>query len=408
MAKQTRGNKKEAGNNSKKFFGFRTPESKTHSIIAIISAALILLVGIVAIGFAVFDHLYYSEITSSKIMKSFVSKFGDKNTITDLENYTEETDPNGTMGTENSYTSKSSWNDSRLNEKDEEFAGTLEVFRNEKDAQLREWKLNLTKEECPKRIKVGVYGEDFAKQICNGLSYGTIYRDGAVVIRLSGAFSDEQVDEYRMYFNKIIDYFDVPNKDVPSDEKIEELKAEISETLDSIFNTEIDEIEARLNDMASEFDQNVEKVKTSKDEEDLADIKDELEYYKTIPYFAKNVAKWEKAINKTSDAISKEKAEAARKAEEEKRAELAAKTRTFSAGKYVAGKDIDTGTFNIIAVSGSGNCFIYTASGSLTVNEMMSPSDPRFYISRYNNAYLGSGYEIEITSSLNLRFEAVE
>ena len=235
MAKQTRGNKKEAGNNSKKFFGFRTPEAKTHSIIAIISAALILLVGIVAIGFAVFDHLYYSEITSSKIMKSFVSKFGDKNTITDLENYTEETDPNGTMGTENSYTSKSSWNDSRLNEKDEEFAGTLEVFRNEKDAQLREWKLNLTKEECPKRIKVGVYGEDFAKQICNGLSYGTIYRDGAVVIRLSGAFSDEQVDEYRMYFNKIIDYFDVPNKDVPSDEKIEELKAEISETLDSIF-----------------------------------------------------------------------------------------------------------------------------------------------------------------------------
>lgn len=63
-------------------------------------------------------------------------------------------------------------------------------------------------------------------------------------------------------------------------------------------------------------------------------------------------------IAKEEEARKKEE-EAERKAEEERlaqeKAELEAKTKTFGTGHYTAGEDFDSGTYDIIWVSGYGN-----------------------------------------------------
>ena len=126
-----------------------------------------------------------------------------------------------------------------------------------------------------------------------------------------------------------------------------------------------------------------------------------------IPYFSDKISTWEQKITEISDKITQNKADEARRAEEAEQAKKTAKTRTFSAGTYTVGTDIDSGVYNITAVSGRGNCFVYNSSDRLQISEMMSSSGGNYYITNYSNAYLGTGYKIEITSTLTLRFEAV-
>lgn len=75
----------------------------------------------------------------------------------------------------------------------------------------------------------------------------------------------------------------------------------------------------------------------------------------------------------------------------------------LTAGNYVVGEDIKAGKYDAIAQSGSGNLFVY---GTTSVNEMLGVTDSQFYIEKYNNITLKDGDTIEITSSLNVLFQA--
>ncbi len=100
-------------------------------------AALLLLVILIAVS-----------LVSSRSISAFnlISDYAKKADY--IEDVIKTDDPDGIMGSSHMYTSKSSWEDSRLNDIVEAHAGTVEVFRNSKDAELREWYLDKTSEAC--------------------------------------------------------------------------------------------------------------------------------------------------------------------------------------------------------------------------------------------------------------------
>lgn len=233
--------------------------------------------------------------------------------------------------------------------------------------------------------------------------------EGISLCVLKWNITEEQVSEYKSTFNSLIKNFRIVETDVPTDEEMSELKKEKEESIEQIMSQQESALINNLDGLASDMDSDVDKALAASNPTDasLADLQDSLSYLKTVPYFSDKIAAWEQNVDAVSEKIAQNKAEEARKAEEEEKARKAAKTRTFSAGKYVVGRDIDSGTYNIVAVNGSGNLFVHDIFGSSTVNEIMSPSGGSFYLTNYNNAYLGGGYDIEIKGTLVVKFEAV-
>ena len=68
---------------------------------------------------------------------------------------------------------------------------------------------------------------------------------------------------------------------------------------------------------------------------------------------------------------------------------------TLSAGVYIVGRDIPAGVYDIEWVSGNGNCF------TDVVNEIFGNRSDR-YITKYKNAPLTTGEEVEIKGNLVL------
>ncbi|MGG0655517.1 hypothetical protein [Rummeliibacillus pycnus] len=107
-------------------------------------------------------------------------------------------------------------------------------------------------------------------------------------------------------------------------------------------------------------------------------------------------------------AEEKARKEAAQKEQERKAkakaaAELAARTKTLTAGKYKVGRDIDPGLYKATAISGQGN-FVVSNDYDLKVNEMFGVGDPEFYNSKFNNLELEDGDTIDINSGLQIKF----
>lgn len=72
---------------------------------------------------------------------------------------------------------------------------------------------------------------------------------------------------------------------------------------------------------------------------------------------------------------------------------------TLGAGNYVVGEDIDSGKYDITAESGKGTIYITNVIG-----ELMG-IDKENYLTKFSNAKLENGVEIEITGTLILRFD---
>lgn len=105
---------------------------------------------------------------------------------------------------------------------------------------------------------------------------------------------------------------------------------------------------------------------------------------------------------------AEEKASAQAKIEQEERErkeKLAQKERTFTAGIYTVGTDIEPGTYNMVAVSGRGNCYVKSNS---SVIETFTPGGDRWAIDNYKNVVLTTGGTIEVTSTLQIKFQPVE
>ena len=376
----------------------KNQKKKLFLIIGISTAVLVLIVTTLVIILLNIN----SEMTAAKLINTYAK---DKAYI---EKIIEEDDPDGIAGHDNEYVTKSSWDDNRLEAIVEDHAGTIEVFKNEKDAEIREWYLYKVSEKCTEHISIQKYGRDLFEQVCGSLGYGTLYRNKNVVLRLSQAYSDAQVSEYKSGFNEIIKGYKTPEKDIPSEEMVNNLKELREEKLEQLFNEQEKELKNGLDGIANDMDNAIEATTTSLNESDLDELKDNLAYVKAVPYFSDKIPAWEQKITDLANRITQHKADEAKKEKEAEQAKKAAKTRVFSAGTYKVGTDIDSGTYNIIAVSGRGNCFTYNASDRLQINEMMSSSGGNYYITNYSNAYLGVGYKIEIKGTLTLRFEAVD
>ena len=107
---------------------------------------------------------------------------------------------------------------------------------------------------------------------------------------------------------------------------------------------------------------------------------------------------------KINEQIKLEEATEKEEKEKQEKEALAKKVRTFTAGTYVVGRDIDPGIYNIIAVSGRGNCFVDSNS---RVIETFTPGGDKYAIDRYNNVDLATGGTIEVKSTLKVKFEPV-
>lgn len=126
-----------------------------------------------------------------------------------------------------------------------------------------------------------------------------------------------------------------------------------------------------------------------------------------ISFLSEEEKKKQEEVKKKQEKDEKIKAEEERKVNEHT-AELAAKKRTFSAGKYIVGTDIESGKYDLLAISGKGNLFVRGGIYGDSINEMMGVTNPEYYIPKYSNATLLSGQEIEITSTLTLIFDPKE
>ena len=130
-----------------------------------------------------------------------------------------------------------------------------------------------------------------------------------------------------------------------------------------------------------------------------------------IPVTEDNNEEYEEMIKRKMDELfaeterkNAEEQEQRAREEEEEKALLQQKERVFSAGNYVVGTDIEPGTYNMIAISGSGNCFVHSKT---YVNEIFDVGGGQYAIDRYNNVILSSGGTIEVTSTLKIKFEPI-
>ena len=385
-------------NKSKEKAEPKTKKKHTGLIVSLIISGIVILAAVAVVLFFVFRK--ETDISTTKIMERIAQKLP---SITDVINYSEVDDPNEIMGQPNQYTSKSSWEDNRIYHSSE-FAGTIEVFNNTKDAELREQHLAKYRESCEQAVSAEKYGSAI-KSGWNCEDY-RVFRKDAVVIRLSVAFSENQMNEYMTEFENIIDKFVVPEKDVPSLERINELREQSTKQLEDAYSVAFKEIESGLDEMINTYIDKLDSLLVTLNEDELAGAKEELKFYKEASYFSAKIPEIEQKIKDIENKIAEKKKqdeEAAAKAEAE---QLAKKNRTLSTGRYEVCSDIESGTYDVTATSGSGNLYVDSTSYSHYVNEIMSSDGSYGWIKEYKNMILSCGDTLQIKNGLTIRITA--
>lgn len=366
-------------------------------ISCIIGAALILIVGVTLFFLLRKD----SDINTTKIMSKLSGEIA---SIKDITNFSEANDPNGVLGQENQYSSKSSWEDSRLAEHASEYAGTIEVFDNAKDAELREWKLNRSAEACDMRFTIEKYGSAF-KEGANCKSY-LIIRKNTVVYRLSADFTEDQVNDYKTKLDKIIDGFVVPDKNTPSAERISELRKETEDTLDATLDETEKDVQKGMDEILQQYEDTLDAIAVSLNEDELAEAKETLSFFKEASYFSSKIAGLEKKISDIETKIAESKRQAEETAAREAQEKLAQKNKRLGSGKYTACTDVDSGTYDVTAVSGSGNLYVNSSNLNHYVNELMDVNGSYGWNKEYKNMVLSCGDVLEIKNGLTVQITA--
>ncbi len=382
-----------------------TPKPKKNKkkvIIISIIASVVILVGILC---AVLIPLFMDKlnINSNKIVDRLAEKVP---SITNIEHYSEANDPNGILGKENQYTSKSSWMDSRLSDIVEDYAGTIEVFRNTKDAELRELKFKKGVEECRNSMPVAKYGQFMVSNTCDNLGYGTTYRDGVVVIRISRSYDESQLEEIKNALKEITSYFIMNETDIPSPERIDELRKEIDENAKESIEVMKTTIESGLNEILTDYQNRLAAILVSLNEDEYTAAKAEMDFFKDGSYYSDKVAGLEQKLQEIGNKIQAKKNADAAAAKQKEAERLAAKNRTFGAGKYTTCQDIDAGKYDVKAISGRGNFFVHSDTYSHYVNEILHADGSYGRSTEYKNMILSCGDTVELTSSLKVQITA--
>lgn len=373
-------------------------EKKKYLVLGLAIGGFVLLIITISLIFAFQKD---PDITTTKIMAKLSRQIP---TITDIENFSEANDPNGIMGQANQYTSKSSWEDSQIPNHTSEYAGTIEVFNNTKDAELREWQLTNSQTECSFRITAEKYGTS-VKDGANCKEY-LISRKNTVVIRLSSSFDESQITAYQKAIDTIIDSFTIPEKDIPSPERISELRAQHEETLSTSLDNLEKDIQKGLDEIYSSYYDKLNAIYESLNEDEFSTAKEELDFFKEASYFSPKIAALEQKINDTENKISAKKQQAQEDAARAEAAKLAQKNRRLGSGKYTACTDIDSGTYDVTAVSGSGNLFVHSDTFSHYVNELMNTTGAYGWNTEYKNLILSCGDVLELKNGLVVQLTA--
>lgn len=329
-------------------------------------------------------------------MASVMGKNTGANNISDIVEYSESTDPNKLLGKEGQYIGKTSFKDKRLKSTDDEVSGgIIEVFDSMQALELTKYKIEtayaLADQQFSKFGSYAVYG--------TGPKITMFAENNAILIIYSEGLDENAINAYGTAFKQVMNTNkDFEDKVIMTDSELTAKKEEIYNEFNQLVADSVKSLEDKLAEIKSNVETAVVKAEKSLNRTDLSDAKDAVAGV-YADYFSAEVKNWNSRLTTVDNKIV-----AAEKAAIQK--ELDARTKTLSAGKYTVGKDIKPGLFDAIAVSGHGNLFIHSSGGSLKVNEMMGTTDPRWYIKKYSNISLSNGDEIEITSTLKIKFQA--
>ncbi|WP_042273473.1 hypothetical protein [[Clostridium] dakarense] len=123
----------------------------------------------------------------------------------------------------------------------------------------------------------------------------------------------------------------------------------------------------------------------------------EIKVQEAKPYFDMSSAEQEAMKIEVAKKEEENKKEQERIAEEKRLAALEARTKTLKNGNFVAGKDFDSGTYDIVAVAGGGN----VSGGSIFkggINAIMGPADDGFYQKEYKNIVFKDGESLKVSN----------
>lgn len=414
-------------------------EKKNHKLerrdkIFLLVGAILLLLLIIVIYFAFFKK---SNLSATDISEKMSKE------IDSIESY-KMVDPDEIAGEKHEYVEKTYIYDEDIEHSSNDWlaaSASIEVFKNDSDAKLRYDYLNKYYEEYEETFSKEDFGDKIVKKIPNK-KY--LYLNGNVLLQINENASNSEINEYKNVLKKILrrNKYDKSsyskkeldkekknnNKEIESTikEEKEELLNDLNSKLDNMLTdldncseTDMYKIQRNVKDYAGvsiikeKYDSVISKINTRKqnnvndvnnrinnlystlDSNELQSIKDKIEEY-TDEFYETYKSDWQTKLDDIENKIS----------EKQRQEEIARKTKTLSNGNYTVGVDIESGTYDLIAVSGGGNVIIYDSLGGLEVNEIMGTRDSSFYSKTYNNVYLGSGYKIELKNGVTIKFQA--
>lgn len=414
-------------------------EKKKHKLgrrdkIFLLIGAILFLLLIIAI--------YLAFIKKSNLSATDISKKMSKE-IDSIESY-KIVDSDKITGEKHKYTEKTYIYDKKINYTPDDWieaSASIEVFKNEDDAKLRYDYLINYYEEYEEIFSEEDFGDEIAKK---SPDKNYLYLDGNVLLQINENATNDLIKEYKnvvknilrrnkydksSYSKKELDKEkEINNKEVEStikdqkEELINDLNKQLDDMLaelDNCSEVEMYKIQRNVKDydgipiIKEKYDSVISKINTKKqnnvndvntrinnlyntlDSSELQSIRDKIEEY-TDEFYKTYKSDWQTKLNDIENKIS----------EKQRQEEIARKTKTLSNGNYTVGVDIESGTYDLIAVSGGGNVFIYNSLGRLKVNEIMGTRNSSFYSKTYNNVYLGTGYTIELKGGVTIKFQA--
>ena len=386
--------------------------------------------------------IYFAFIKKSNLSAADISKKMSKQ-IESIERY-KKVDPDKIAGKEHEYVEKTYIYDKNIEHPSNawlEASASIEVFKTDADAKLRYYYLIKYYEEYEKTFLEEDYGNEIIKNIP---SKKYLYLNGNVLLQINENASDSEINEYTDVLKRILkrNKYDKAsyskkeiskykeNKNVKIESIIKEEKEDLLNNLnekldkmlidlDNCSESEMYKIQRNVKNYAGvpivkeKYDSVISKISTKKQNNvndinnrinnlyntlysnELQSIKDKIEEY-TDEFYETYKIDWQTKLDDIENKIS----------EKQKQEEIDRKTKTLSNGNYTVGVDIESGTYDLIAVAGGGNVIIYNSLGGLEVNEIMGTSSSSFYSKTYSNVYLGTGYKIELKNGVTIKFQA--
>ena len=278
--------------------------------------------------------------------------------ITSSRNYTVNTDPEGVLGNTYAYTSKVSWAVEKLNENDfdedyfenEDFGkeyyddeyyngGTIEVYRNEKDAKMRRDFL----EYCTKRIDESfttyVYGK-LAKPMKRSNKY--VHQNGNVIIYVWREIDEGFPKSWFKELDETLNRMKFEQEDVPTDKEITKELNRITKEFDESLIATKKEYNTKLDNEASKVDEKINLIEQGASRETVRDVMRYIDGSFSSKYYDSKRNEWYARMRNINGSDTN------------------SNKIILKSGRYVVGEDIAGGNYIVTSNMGSVRLSIET------------------------------------------------